>query len=140
MLGVIKIAVLIMYYRVFPLRGFQIATWVVGGAVVAWTVGFIILCKFSADVAEVCADRMIFRVPSMYANNPSLGSHNTWNVPGSSDHRDCQHYSKDVVGCDHFGNAGLSSLEAANAKGSEDRIDMHLFAWVLVSDTGRLTG
>lgn len=45
-LGIIKISILIMYYRVFPLRGFKIATWIVGSAVVAWTFGFGGLCEY----------------------------------------------------------------------------------------------
>lgn len=44
-LGMIKMSILIMYYRVFPLRGFKIATWVVGGGVLMWTLGFGALCK-----------------------------------------------------------------------------------------------
>lgn len=44
-LGVIKTSILIMYYRVFPLKGFKIATWVVGGAVMAWTVGYGLICE-----------------------------------------------------------------------------------------------
>lgn len=44
-MGVIKMSILIMYYRVFPLRGFKIATWIVGGTVGLWTFGCGMLCE-----------------------------------------------------------------------------------------------
>lgn len=48
-LGITKIAILVMYCRVFPLRQFNIAAWVIGGLTAVWSLMFIFICIFQCD-------------------------------------------------------------------------------------------
>lgn len=43
-LAVVKVAILVMYCRVFPLRQFRIAAWILSGITVAWSLMFIFIC------------------------------------------------------------------------------------------------
>lgn len=49
-LAVIKVAILVMYCRVFPLGSFRIASWIIGSITVVWSVLFIFLCEFVTSV------------------------------------------------------------------------------------------
>lgn len=51
-LAVTKIAILIMYCRVFPLRTFRIASWIIGSITAVWSVMFIFLCIFQCAPIE----------------------------------------------------------------------------------------
>lgn len=44
-LALIKVAILVMYCRVFPIRRFRIAAWILGMLTVAWSLMFIFICK-----------------------------------------------------------------------------------------------
>lgn len=44
-LATIKIAILVMYCRVFPLRTFRVASWIIGTVTVVWSLIFIFICK-----------------------------------------------------------------------------------------------
>ena len=46
-LAIIKVAILIMYCRVFPLRSFRIAAWILGTITAVWSLMFVFLCKLS---------------------------------------------------------------------------------------------
>lgn len=48
-LGITKVAVLVMYCRVFPLRSFTIASWIIGSITTLWSLMFIFLCIFQCD-------------------------------------------------------------------------------------------
>lgn len=45
-LGITKIAILVMYCRVFPLRRFEIAAWIIGTITAVWSLMFIFICIF----------------------------------------------------------------------------------------------
>lgn len=44
-LAVIKVAILVMYCRVFPLRSFKIAAWILSIITVTWSLMFIFICE-----------------------------------------------------------------------------------------------
>lgn len=48
-LAMIKVAILVMYCRVFPLRGFKIAAWVLSTITVVWSLMFTFLCECSRN-------------------------------------------------------------------------------------------
>lgn len=49
-LATIKVAILVMYCRVFPVRGFRIGAWIIGSITVIWSVMFVFLCEYSEIV------------------------------------------------------------------------------------------
>lgn len=44
-LAVIKIAILVMYCRVFPLRSFRLAAWIISTITVLWSLIFVFICE-----------------------------------------------------------------------------------------------
>ena len=51
-LAVIKVAVLVMYCRVFPVRRFRIAAWVLGLLTIAWSFMFIFICEYDVRTSS----------------------------------------------------------------------------------------
>ena len=47
LLCLVKLAIIVLYCRVFPLRGFRITSWILGTGIVIWTVMFVLLCKLA---------------------------------------------------------------------------------------------
>lgn len=47
--AIIKISILCLYFRIFPSRGFRIATYIVGGSIVAWWFALIIVSVFQCQ-------------------------------------------------------------------------------------------
>lgn len=48
-LGITKVAILVMYCRVFPLRTFRIAAWIIGGITTVWSLMFVFICIFQCN-------------------------------------------------------------------------------------------
>lgn len=46
LLALVKMAILVMYCRVFPLRSFKVTSWILGTGISIWSLMFIILCIF----------------------------------------------------------------------------------------------
>lgn len=57
-LAVIKIAILVMYCRVFPLRRFRIAAWILGILTATWSLLFIFLCESPARLLPGSSDSL----------------------------------------------------------------------------------
>ena len=51
-LATIKVSILVMYCRVFPLRGFQIGAWVISSITTVWSLMFVFLCKCSNIIPQ----------------------------------------------------------------------------------------
>lgn len=49
-LAIIKVAILVMYCRVFPLRSFRIASWTLGTLTVIWSIMFIFICEHLSEI------------------------------------------------------------------------------------------
>jgi hypothetical protein len=48
-LGITKVAILVMYCRVFPLRSFRISAWIIGTITTFWSLMFIFICIFQCN-------------------------------------------------------------------------------------------
>lgn len=53
----IKVAILIMYCRVFPLKNFKIAAWILSVITVVYSLMFTFLCKYSRQCNISLADK-----------------------------------------------------------------------------------
>lgn len=58
-LAIVKIAILVMYCRVFALRRFRIAAWVLGSITVTWVLLFFLLSVFQCTPIERAWDLSI---------------------------------------------------------------------------------
>lgn len=45
----VKLSILALYLRIFPSRGFKIASWTIGGTVIAWCIAIILVCVFQCS-------------------------------------------------------------------------------------------
>ncbi|KAK2761633.1 hypothetical protein FQN54_001461 [Arachnomyces sp. PD_36] len=48
-LALVKVAILVMYCRIFPLRGFKIGAWIISVITVIWSLLFIFICIFQCN-------------------------------------------------------------------------------------------
>ena len=55
-LALIKVAILIMYCRIFDLRGFKIGAWILSILTVVWSLVFIFVCIFQCHPIETAFD------------------------------------------------------------------------------------
>lgn len=49
----VKLSILAMYLRIFPSRGFKLASWAIGGTIVAWCIAIVLVCIFQCDPIRV---------------------------------------------------------------------------------------
>ena len=78
-LAVIKIAILVMYCRMFPVRRFKIAAWVLGILTVVWSVMFIFICKYEVRrtiITHLTSTRHI----SVQSDTACLEFDHTWQM------------------------------------------------------------
>ena len=45
----VKASILVMYHRIFPVPGFRLAVYIIGGVVVAWWLAIVLVCIFQCD-------------------------------------------------------------------------------------------
>lgn len=74
-----------------------------------------------------------FRALPMPTNIACLESYGSWHVLEHTNNRAHQHGAENLVGCDDPHHACCASMATANALSSEERLDMYLLAWIIVS-------
>lgn len=45
----VKASILVMYHRIFPVKGFRMAVYIIGGIVVSWWLAIVLVCIFQCD-------------------------------------------------------------------------------------------
>ena len=91
-LAVIKIAILVMYCRVFPVRSFRIAAWILGSLTCLWSIIFIFVCKLTSGLPSVLPNLTSTRCISMRSYTAGLEFDRTWYLcqPPRCLHRKCR--------------------------------------------------